>query len=758
MTDCRGADAPQQSRVLLHSRLQAFIRSSTALPGFRPSEASPVLLESACRSGTFRSVEPLPRTVFVFCCAAWALSTASAQPPTQAPDTELVRIVAPEPIHPTLAYAAQEVRELVGKHPGIEGWSFVLEVDPRLPAYAMAVSCPAGQQRISCRGADPASALHAVYTALGQAGVLFDITGPVLPRRLALERLSGTNTVVHPAVRRRAVRLHMNFPMDISSYAADEARRYIRNLSRMRFNEVTFHSYPNDWYPSPRQPAGRFFLGVRYDIGDDALLRKHIRNKKVFCIPEIEDACDTPQERGRLAVGWLNGVMEETRRAGMRVRLSLEWTGADGSNAVSQVQSVLQSYPRVDCLELIGNETLESRDQDVDAASVAQSVAAGISAGASSAGKTGVPLPGIFQTIVGNTRLVMALRERLPAESRPGFSVGVYCPARKLHRAAVPIMRRNLPPDVQYCMMLAHGARVTVENAKAIPLTADDWQRAMLYSWIEFDGSMYIQQNPIEAIRDLVAYAMELSGGKAVEGIGLNHWRTAENRTTFQYAARALIEGPIEPAVFYREYAAALRIGALEPYAAAMAKLDAADNRAREELFNIGFCWNWGHKGLGRVGGWDRAILRSVADDYQSATVLTEQAVAKTDAAEARAYLLFLLNRTRCSVLHLQAVAKLAELQPLCQVRPAEGAPSDTRPRPAARNPSDLTDAEREAVRNICDQSTAIMRQYMELHAEMLPDRGCEGTLINYTTVPPAIARRIRSEYGEVPEARSSGR
>jgi hypothetical protein len=43
------------------------------------------------------------------------------------------------------------------------------------------------------------------------------------------------------------------------------------------------------------------------------------------------------------------------------------------------------------------------------------------------------------------------------------------------------------------------------------------------------------------------------------------------------------------------------------------------------------------------------------------------------------------------------------------------------------------------------------MDRYMALHAEAIADRGGEGTLINYLTVPPEVVKRIRREYGEPP-------
>lgn len=36
----------------------------------------------------------------------------------------------------------------------------------------------------------------------------------------------------------------------------------------------------------------------------------------------------------------------------------------------------------------------------------------------------------------------------------------------------------------------------------------------------------------------------------------------------------------------------------------------------------------------------------------------------------------------------------------------------------------------------------------MTLHAQAMPDRGCEGTFISFYYTPPAVLKRIQYEYG----------
>ncbi len=140
----------------------------------------------------------------------------------------------------TLSYAADDLRALLestGQVSFVDSgavWTFELAVDASLAPTSFAVYCPDGGNAVRLTGSDAACVLCSVYTALEQTGFLFDITGQTPPEKLELEKLRGWSTVVVPAVKRRGIRQHINFCMDISSYPIEEAREYVRNLARLR--------------------------------------------------------------------------------------------------------------------------------------------------------------------------------------------------------------------------------------------------------------------------------------------------------------------------------------------------------------------------------------------------------------------------------------------------------------------------------------------------------------------------------------------
>jgi len=216
----------------------------------------------------------------------------------------------------TVAYAAEELRAFLdgtidfGAARGSSAaasmkWTFDLQVDTAMEAGTFSVSCNKesdGRLGVKLRGADPACVLHATYTMLERTGICFDVLGPVRPKRLDLDGLVGWEVTVRPAVRKRGIRQHINFPMDISSYPLPEAREYIRNLARLRFNHVTFHSYDGQWVPYKRPDgedalAGSFFYGQRHDLPARPHACDVIRNSKTYCIPDIEPYYDLPNER-----------------------------------------------------------------------------------------------------------------------------------------------------------------------------------------------------------------------------------------------------------------------------------------------------------------------------------------------------------------------------------------------------------------------------------------------------------------------------
>ena len=615
---------------------------------------------------------------------------------------------------PILAYAADELSGFLRQTTSMDirqreaesrsrCWLFRLAVDPSFRPTEFGVTCdkPSGSRlTVKLAGHDATGVLHAVYTMLERAGICFDITGPILPAQLALDRLPGWSCQVRPDVRWRGMRQYLNFPMDISSYPLSEAKEYLRNVARLRMNLIEFHSYKGIFYECPalKFAAGDFFYGQRHDLPEQPLLRNSVRNRRTFCVPEIEALYDRPEERSKAAIQWLAELMGQAKTCGLTIQFSFEPPGNTANDGLAASLAILDSYPQIQTLEMITSEN------------------------------GGHP----EKTLARYLEIADRLKQRL-GSSCPRLAVGIYETGPGL-KEGLAFLRQNCPPDITWTFLPAHGARAVVDAVRSADFTAEDWRRTMMHSWVEFDGLMYLQQNSLLGTRQLLDLARSALTNSQVPAIAFNHWRTAENRTAIRYAALACLDARLDPRSFYTEYARALGMGGADDYAKAMSDLDEVDAFCRDHLFNIGFCfvgcWT-GPKGLAWTRGWKKENL----EVSRQRLVSIEQALAgclrKTDGLEGRHYLRFLDNRLRCSVIHLELIGYLLELHGTCD----------------DAHPESLDRQGRKLVEERCRSAMQLAESYMQLHAEAIMDRGCEGTLISYYHTIPAYLNHIQDLF-----------
>lgn len=626
-------------------------------------------------------------------------------------------------------------------------WRLQLRIDPRAAPFSFGVehvTRPGGGRESVLFGHDRTCLLHAVYTFLEQIGFLFEITGPVWRGGPAHQAPPEGRLVIEPRVRWRGIRQHINFPMDLSGYPLDEAREYIRNLARLRFNAITFHSYPNQFVAGPQvtgsDKAGYFFYGQRHAIPDHPVLKRVIRNQRVFCIPEIEPVYDDPAERSRRAVAWLREVMAEARRVGLRIQFSFEprLTSTDASATLATARAILRDYPLIDVLELISEEegwggspiTLEQ---------LRACEREHFREGLIPADLAPMLLHANAIKVLGQVGHALRAAKALRRETNVPLAVGVYCVQPKYLRAALMGLEEFLPKEISLALLPGHGSgRLTRYLDEAGVPAVEARQRTMLYGWIELDGGMYVQQNAVAEIRCMIEDALDRLQGAPIYGVCFNHWRTTENRITARYAAEATLQGPIPVIRFYHDYAARLGIQPAGEFSAAMQALGIADQLTCEYLGNIAFCAA-GCWCPGGVLSWhDPAMVDRVRGQLQYvADWLRDLCLPRTTEPAGRQVLSFLLNRTEASVTYLRGILKGTELQALNGHRKAQ----------------DLTPEQRARTVAICNEALALFEDYIRICAEQMPDRGCEGTLVSVWHVLVYHLMRIRADYGGAPPA-----
>ncbi len=605
----------------------------------------------------------------------------------------------------------------------------------------------AGHWMVSLSGGDASGVICATYRFLEQLGYLFEIGGPVEPERLQWDALREGATAISPAVRLRGIRQHINFPMDLSSYPLDEAKEYIRNLGRMRFNHITFHSYTGQWFEVELADrtihAGGFFYGHKNPLPQDAALCRYVRNDSLYCIPDIEPVYDDEAERSRRAMDWLRAVMREAKQVGMHVQFSFEPnTFKSTEEALQACDAILAAYPDIDHLELItaetggwGPETSEENIRSVAREAFGEAFAdsAALCQCMRECRRDLAPYLRDLRRVMDT---VLALPGHREGQALPPLSCGLYCAVPALLRLSLPLMRALLPDTVGYAILASHGSRGVAHNLRESGMTKADWARTMVYSWIEFDGLMFLQQNPVRGIRQVLEEIADEVPLGVLRGMAFNHWRTAENATCARYAAEATLAGPLVERTFYRERAGRLGIARADLYAAAMMEIDDADGRATMELPNVGFCAGWGGDTIGilRWQLFDNA--QRIEEQYEGARQLLADYCCIDEssalAAGGRQSLRLLDNRLQCTVRYLRAIKRAAALTPLC----------------FERDPESLTDAERASVDAICDAALEQFDAYVAIFVAQMPDRGCEGLLVSFCRNTPAHMRNLKKRYG----------
>ncbi|MDR1939031.1 MAG: hypothetical protein LBQ73_11130 [Tannerellaceae bacterium] len=648
-------------------------------------------------------------------------------------------------------FAQEELALFLGKEYNLSGgdkstWQLVLEANRQMPdgSFSVRHEEKSGKHILRLCGSDDVSALHAVYTFLEKAGVRFEITGPVIPRKVDITKLAGYSETIHPKVRQRGIRQHINFPMDVSSYPIDEAKEYIRNLARLRFNCITYHSYPEQWYGEIKNNqtgyAGHFFYGQRHDIPDTEFFHEKIRNKKTYCIPAIEPYFDDAEVRSKMASDWLRQLMGESKRTGLTIRFSFESrnTSPDIQPTVATTEQILSLYPQIDELELITQETLHFGQPmtETEARNLLEPLFGKeimkdpVLTEQFILGHTGVA--DLSANIGHNIKALQAIDESLLRSRGIKGCLGLYIVVPEYLESSYHLLR-TYAPDVDYAILAAHGARRVALHLPSAKMDKPEWNKTMVYSWLEFDGIMYIQQNGIRGIRNLIEYGENINGLESFKAMCFNHWRTAENVVTARYASEATLLGAQDETVFYTRYAQIYGIKDDKAFTHAMKQIDEADWYATTELPNVGFCYAgvWGRKGFGYFGKMKPANLKQGRALYEQALEYIRTCASGISTSQGKELISFLDNRLRATIVYLKAYEKGVEIQQYDE--------------------NHLTPEQRKAVGLICNESILRFEQYLHLHAEMMPDRGCEGTLISAYHTPIAVLKRIRFEYGDIP-------
>ncbi len=549
--------------------------------------------------------------------------------------------------------------------------------------------------------------LCGVYTALEEYGVKFGISGEVIPE--SVDFSVSFERHVTPAVLYRGIRQHLNFPMDISSYSLNEAKRYIRNLARLRYNSITFHSYPGQFYCGKYQgekiSAGKFFYGEVQPVSNIAFLKNNVSNLNYFCIEESEQYFNDEEKLSEYAIFWLRSVMQECKSYGMRVVFSFEVRGADAAEIDGMIAWVRKSYPQADIVELATQECGCGWDDSACIPSGELRELATQLYGKPIVEKIGPLLNGRYTQMPLTLREMKKCIEAAKRNERCRVLIYATC-IQTLH-----VCRRILQEyGVEHAFLCAHGAKYVEKNLDELLAEGDSIPG--VYSWIEFDGNMFQPENKDGHNFDLLHMLRKKSRGSRIPEISLNHWRNAENSLSIAYCAELMIDCT-PPAFFYEkaDLLCGLSRGGIEKLCETIAK---AEDCARDELPNIGFCavycwYNADREYLGYISLYDPQKLekyeklldeaRAVADSLQPTGAVGERLRA------------FWSNRLRAGVCHVQTIRALMPLNELAKCKDQDS---------------------KEKMAQVCSCALEYAKKYLRITSEYTADRGGQGVLISY--------------------------
>jgi len=666
---------------------------------------------------------------------------------------------------------------------------FQLTVDGSLQpfTYAIASSAVGNGRAVTLAGASSNETLAAAYTALEAMGYQFFISGPVYPASLNLAALPTTRKVYVPTVQRRGIRQHINFPMDVSSYPLDEAKQYVRNLARQRYNWITFHSYPGHWtwdryadiwaggyYHSwvdslfhlsgTAYCSGAFFYGDHFPIpAQCSLVRDKIRfNQAIYCMPDVETNYFTVTQRGQTMNQWLAAVMNECKRVGMKVQFSTEIRLCDDSFNLGLVGRIMADFPMIDALEFISreggdpvpgdfttyynkqvafmNEILAAPDgKTIDAKYAMFPAQADVIAGTQ---------PDVqVKDLAFGLRLAKLLTQNGWAAQHNNVQlvVGNYsCDASSV-KLVCQMAAQYLPANMWYSLMAGHSSLEVASFLSTSLITQPLLARTMFYSWIEYDGFMALQQMAGSGIYNAIGTEQTILGaGAPIQGILCNHWRTGENFLSFRYASQAMLDTKPTLNTFLTAYAqnAGMTSANRTKFVNALTGID-TQSRNSTLPGNIGFCIKSTYdisSNIGTLKWWtdSQTDVNTALTRYQTAIQNLTTCLADVTNPQFQQQLKLLLNRCQASYAYLKAILVMKG----ALIRMTQDAGGNW------IMPTNLTPTEKATIVQTCAQAGVYARQYMELTGQYMVDRSVEGFLINSYYNLPAMIHNFQALYG----------
>lgn len=481
--------------------------------------------------------------------------------------------------------------------------------------------------------------------------------------------------------------------------------------------------------------GGNFFYDSPHYYKDNESIKKHVRfNDSLFCIPSMETIYFDLPLKSKRSMEWMNELLTYAKSLGLQIQFSIEPRQLSLEQTMSTAKEILKAYPVIDALELITEEMggwgPRCTKEEVEA-TLTKYFGKDILKDSLILSTTLAPqadLNALYSQLGNNMEAVKRLKQDADLASKE-FKIGIYC-TTGYSKAAYHLVRKMMP-DASVAVMPSHGSDGVNRAIRNDVREASDMRLTEIYSWIEFDGLMYLQQNAIEGINGLFTYTKQLIGEEQLPSVCFNHWRTCENRVTARFASEVVLNGSMRPDDFYQVYARRLGIASPEAFAAVMREINQLDSFSTGGLGNIGFCWTggWRHAGLFKWMNVDN--INKAIDGYESVDRQLLALQNKTTDQSARDVLGLLENKTAATVIYLKAFRVATQIRTI--------------------NEQNMTAKDKQRVVDICNEALTVFEEYIDKYAELLPDRGSEGVIVSVWNSPMYGLKLIRQNLGGVP-------
>ncbi|MBN1555423.1 MAG: hypothetical protein JXA11_11815 [Phycisphaerae bacterium] len=633
--------------------------------------------------------------------------------------------------------------------------------------------------KLTVTGRTPVDVLHSLYSWLEELGFLFTVNGPVAPDATIQELPTLTRTY-QPYLKRRGIRQHINFPMDISSYPLAEAKEYLRNLARMRFNAITFHQYlACGWFHMDLPEIGdsfvdrkgrihdyTFFYSEYHPVPEEPYIQAVVRNEHTFCPPEGESRYGTKEARS-FAYRFLGELIREAKRYGLYVSVSTDIAGSNFKdyfpNAKSYdrglwVKATLEMlnqmtalYGDADDFELISPENVSRESDDWEGEcraflarllpdwskeKVDELIA---SANVDSDYEKG----GFLQTLecvdvaLEAFRRAKESKEIAPRLTGKKLSVGLYNGMAGISEPNARVLTAAVPEEYGLAWLPGHGAHTCHLRVESKKLPPADRARLRMYSWVEIDGFMYTPQFPRTGLKENIDFCVNAGDPRQSRGVLFNHWRNAENELGLLYASLASY-ADLSPADFgpkvLKPYWGVRDEALLEEFLQAM---EAVDRLQPKCGFCYLACWWDVDPNKDMFPMTNNITEEETAEQLETtrkAVDLLDRLIAQSTRTAGLKSMRFQRATLQAGVEHIQAALKVKRMADYLKTV----------------DRTNLTAEQRNQFQALGDEALADAEKWLHIMASNCVDRGVEGNIVSYHHVMVGYIKGFQGLYGTI--------